>query len=123
MTMEFVTDDTVKAMTNGTPQDKETFVDNRLRLIVDPKQVKSWEARTAQTGDLEKNMIIMCRYLHRGERLVSPDLPEKKRLEDMNKAEIAQIKDSLAFRAIDEFSMEELQTAIQAFVNQAVSGF
>lgn len=122
MTMEFVTDDTVKAMTNGTPQDRETFVDNRLRIEVDPKQIETWELMAMETGRLEDTMLVFTRYLYRGERQVSPDLPNDP-IDELPKAERARLKDSAAYKELKRLKLGDLQAACRSFLDQANAGF
>lgn len=122
--MEFVTDDTVAqiAQQNGAKDDVATFKDNRFRLVVDSKQIETWEVMVMEDGNLTKAMMVFARYLHRGDSLVSPELPSDP-IDELPKAEIARIKESDAYKALKRFKMPQLLAAAKSFSNQANAGF
>ena len=117
--MDIVTNDTVQAMTNGTPENKP-FVDNRIK--VEAKQVETWEIMVMEEGNITKAMMVFSRYLSRGDQLVSPGLPSDP-VDELNKADIAMIKNSDAYKALKRFKLPQLKAAIQAFVEGASAGF
>lgn len=119
--MEYVTNDTVQAMTNGTEQ-QPAFVDNRARIEVDAKQVETWEIMVMEEGNISKALLVFSRYLARNGAPVSPDLPSAP-VDELTKAEMAQIRNSEAYRQLKRMKLPMLKQAVQAFVEGAAAGF
>lgn len=121
--MKYTTSSTVEEIEkqNGR-QDLEQFVDNRVQIDVDARQVETWEIMVMEEGNITKAMMVFARYLARGGRKVSPDLPSAP-VDELNKADIALIKNSEAYRQLKRMKLPELRGAIESFVEGASAGF
>lgn len=109
---------TIETLNNNS----ETFVDNRVQLVCDPKQLETWEIMVMETGKVNDAMLIFAKYLYRGETAVSQNLPNDP-IDELSKEQIQQIKDSKAFKMLKRFKLPQLQAAIRSFVAQSNAGF
>lgn len=103
---------------NGAQKDLTQLKDNRLNLRVDGRQVETWELMVMESLRVSDWLMVFPRYLARGERIISPNLPNKP-LDELNDSEIAQIKESEAYRAMKRFKIPQLRAAAQSFAEQA----
>ena len=99
-----------------------TYVDKRLQLVVDGRQVETWEITALQSHMVEQWQLIFARYLCRGEVPVSPGLPNTP-LDEATAEELETIKKSEAYRLVKRFKMPSLKAAVQSFTDQATAGF
>ena len=122
--MEYVTNDTVEQIVkaNGQETAVRQYVDNRMKIEVDSKQVETWEIMAMEEGNITKAMMIFARYLCRGDKPISPGLPSDP-VDELNKADTAMIKNSDAYKLLKRFKLPELKAAIEAFVEGASAGF
>ncbi len=99
-----------------------TFNDNRPTLLVDPKQIETWELMVLESGKITACMLIFARYLCRNGQPVSPGLPTDP-IDELPKGELARIKDSEAHKLLKRMKIGDLQAAIRSFMEQAEAGF
>ena len=107
---------------NKRMEEKQTYIDNRYRLEVDPKQVEAWELIVMESPRITDWMMVFARYLVNGSGLVSPGLPATP-LDELTREERAEIVESKAYKALKHFKLPQLKDAAQSFAQQAVSGF
>lgn len=100
----------------------QSYVDNRLHLEVDPKQVEAWELSVLESSRVTDWLMIFPRYLANGRGLVSPGLPDKP-LSELTIAEKHQIQHSDAYKALQHYKMPALKAAIVSFQEQLSAGF
>ncbi|MCP4342692.1 MAG: hypothetical protein GY799_28375, partial [Desulfobulbaceae bacterium] len=100
----------------------DTFNDNRARIEVDPKQIETWELMVMEAGVVANWILVFSRYLKRGDKLISPSLPNEP-IDFLGKAELAQIKNSDAYKMLIRFKTAEIAAAARSFSEQAASGF
>lgn len=103
-------------------EEKPTYIDNRYRLEVDPKQVEAWELTVMESPKVSDWMLVFPRYLANGSGLVSPGLPVTP-LDELTEKERQEIMSSKAYKALKHFKVPQLRDAAQSFAEQAVSGF
>jgi len=112
-TLEYFTESTWEH-TNGKPQ----MIDSRLQLLVDGRHVETWELVVMESMKLTDWIIVFARYLARGEKFVSPNLPNTP-IDELTRAELAQIKNSDAYKLLKHMKMPALKAASQSFITQA----
>lgn len=93
-------------------------VDNRLQLNVDGRFVETWELIAMEGMKISDWLMIFPRYLARGDRLVSPGLPDKP-LDELTPSEIAEIRESEAYKMLKRFKLPNLKAAAESFAKQA----
>lgn len=103
---------------NGSKPDLTQVRDNRLQLLVDGRQVETWELVALETLRITDWLMIFPRYLARGDKLISPNLPHKP-LDELTESEIVQIRESEAYKMLKHFKLPALKAASKSFVNQA----
>lgn len=106
------------ALSNG--QDLSQVRDNRLQLMVDGKLVETWELAAIEDGKINDWLMIFARYLFRGDKPVSSNLPYRP-LDDLTRAEKAQIRNSKAYKELQRFRLPTLRQAATSFMDQASS--
>lgn len=97
-------------------------MDNRPRLVVDAKKVETWEIMVMESGKISDCLLVFARYLCRGERPISPEIPPSP-IDELSRAEISQIQNSEAFKHLKRLKLKELQGAVSSFLTQANAGF
>lgn len=107
--------DTV-APTNG------EFIDNRPHIVVDAKNIETWELMVFEEQRINDWMMVFARYLYKGDRPVSPDLPADP-LDELTGAQKAQIRNSDAFKYLKRMKVATLRAAVESFAEQASAGF
>ena len=97
-----------------------TFQDNRLHLVVDGRFVETWELMVMESMKISDWLMVFSRYLCKGDRLISSNLPNKP-LDELSKAELSQIRNSDAYKALQRMKMPSLKEAAESFAKQAAS--
>lgn len=105
-----------KPSANG-KQDLKQVKDNRLQLTVNGRFVETWELMVMQELKVNDWLMVFTRYLYRGDRLISSDLPAKP-LDELTRAEIAQIQNSDAYKVLRRFTVTQLRQAAESFARQ-----
>lgn len=106
---------------NQPPTNGQSFVDARVQLVIDQKKIEMWEVMAIETERVTDMMMVFARYLCRGDQPISPEIPYKP-FDEMTKAELAQLKNSEAFKLLRRFNGEQLQAAA-AKLKAASAGF
>jgi len=114
-----------KLATNNTAPTRQ-FVDNRVRIEVDPERVEAWELMAVESSKLTDIMLVLCRYLANGHGLVGCDWPtdDENRdipLNSLSRAELSQIQHSKAFGLIQRFKPNDIKNAAQEFAQGALA--
>lgn len=121
MTNTYIEQESYQTSTITTPNGHEVQ-DNRYHVVVDAKQVEAWEIEILESGFMTHNMILLARYLHKGDRPVSPGLPHKP-LDEMTEEEMSSTKTSEAYKVLRRMHISKIKTASQSFMDQASAGF
>jgi hypothetical protein len=75
-----------------------------------------------ESGKITDWLLVFARYLCRGETPISPEIPNKP-LDELSKAELAQIHNSQAYKLMKRFPIPQLRQAAEAFQKQLEAGF
>ena len=99
--------------------------DNRLQIVVDEKQVESFELAIIDSGVITDWQILLSRYLCNGNGPISPELQkiEKKPLRFLTSDEKATYINSEAFAIVERQKMPQLMALVKAFGAGATAGF
>ena len=99
--------------------------DNRLQIIVDEKQVESFELAIIDSGVITDWQILLSRYLCNGNGPISPELQqiEKKPLRFLTAKEKETYINSEAFAIVERQKMPQLMALVKAFGAGATAGF
>ena len=95
------------------------FTDNRPHLVLDVKKFEMWELELIE-GTTTQGLLVLCRYLHNGSGLISPDLPSDP-VDELPRAELARLKNSKAYKTLRRFKADELEKALGEV--KAAAGF
>ena len=93
------------------------MVDNRPRLEVDPKKLHLWEIEMIE-GTTTQGLLVLCRYLMRNGRPVSPDLPETP-VDELSRKEMVILKNSDAYKQLRRFRASDLEAALKSVKDAA----
>lgn len=117
-TVEYFADPAREQLNGNKPQPE--LVDNRLQLLVDGRQVETWELMVMESRVVSDWILIFARYLARGDRLVSPDLPREP-IDELTRADKARILNSDAYKMLKRMSLPNLKRAAESFLAEAAS--
>jgi len=107
---------------NGTQVETKTVIDNRVRLVVDGRQVDSWELAVLESAKISEWLMLFCFYLENASGKISPELV-KKPLDELTAKEIETIKASRAYKTIKHFKLAQLKSIVESFSTQATADF
>lgn len=103
---------------NGKPETTPLLRDNRYQLDVDGRFIETWELMVMESGNFADAIMVFARYLVRGGKRVSPEIPNTP-LDELSRAEVAQIENSSAYKVLKRFTIPQLNAAAQSFVEQS----
>lgn len=107
------------------PQSPQQVKDNRLQIVVDEKQVESFELAIVDSGVITDWQILLSRYLCNGNGPISPELQriEKKPLRFLTTDEKETYINSESFAIVERQKMPQLMALVKAFGDGATAGF
>jgi hypothetical protein len=102
-----------------------TVKDNRYRLVIDAKQLESWELAAIEAGVVGDWLIIFSRYLENGSGPVSPELSqiEKKPVRKLTAVELDTYRNSKAFDIVERQTLTQLKAMAGQFGDALSAGF